>query len=107
MLQEPRNLLAVVAPNFVEMTDHGKMNWCCGGGGGVSSNERAEELRLKVFQRKKTQLDELKVDKLVSACANCRIMLEEGLEEYNMELPVIGLTELVAEHLAEDEREPS
>jgi len=107
VLQEPRNLLAVVAPNFVEMADHGKMNWCCGGGGGVSSNERAEELRLKVFQRKKTQLDELKVDKLVSACANCRIMLEEGLEEYNMELPVIGLTELVAEHLADDEREPS
>ena len=60
-----------------------------------------------MFQRKKTQLDELKVDKLVSACANCRIMLEEGLEEYNMELPVIGLTELVAEHLAQDEREPS
>ena len=28
-------------------------------------------------------------------------MLEEGLEEYNMELPVIGLTELVAEHLDE------
>jgi Fe-S oxidoreductase len=107
VLQEPRNLLAVVAPNFVEMTEHGKMNWCCGGGGGVSSNERAEELRLKVFQRKKTQLDELKVDKLVSACANCRIMLEEGLEEYNMELPVIGLTELVAEHLADQEREPS
>jgi Fe-S oxidoreductase len=107
VLQEPRNLLAAVAPNFVEMTEHGKMNWCCGGGGGVSSNERAEELRLKVFQRKKTQLDELKVDKLVSACANCRIMLEEGLEEYNMELPVIGLTELVAEHLADQEREPS
>jgi Fe-S oxidoreductase len=107
VLQEPRNLLAQVAPNFVEMTDHGKMNWCCGGGGGVSSNERAEGLRLKVFQRKKTQLDELGVDKLVSACANCRIMLEEGLEEYNMELPVIGLTELVAEHLVEDEREPS
>jgi Fe-S oxidoreductase len=107
VLQEPRNLLAQLAPNFVEMTDHGKMNWCCGGGGGVSSNERAEELRLKVFQRKKTQLDELKVDKLVSACANCRIMLEEGLEEYNMELPVIGLTELVAEHLAQGEREPS
>ncbi len=107
VLQEPRNLLAALAPNFVEMTDHGKMNWCCGGGGGVSSNERAEGLRLKVFQRKKTQLDELKVDKLVSACANCRIILEEGLEEYNMELPVVGLTELVAEHLADDEREPS
>jgi Fe-S oxidoreductase len=103
VLQQPRNLLNLVAPNFVEMTDHGKMNWCCGGGGGVSSNERAEPLRLRVFQRKKSQLDELKVDKLVTACANCRIMLEEGLEEYHLDLPVIGLTEMLAEHLAEDE----
>jgi Fe-S oxidoreductase len=102
VLQQPRNLLGMVAPNFVEMTDHGKMNWCCGGGGGVSSNERAETLRLKVFQRKKTQLDELKVEKLVTACANCRIMLEEGLEEYHLDLPVVGLTEMVAEYLAED-----
>lgn len=103
VLQQPRNLLSLVAPNFVEMTDHGKMNWCCGGGGGVSSNERAEPLRLQVFQRKKSQLDELNVDKLVTACANCRIMLEEGLEEYHLDLPVIGLTEMLAEHLVEDE----
>ena len=103
VLQQPRNLLSLVAPNFVEMTDHGKMNWCCGGGGGVSSNERAEPLRLQVFQRKKSQLDELHVDKLVTACANCRIMLEEGLEEYHLDLPVIGLTEMLAEHLVEDE----
>ena len=89
----------MVAPNFVEMTDHGKMTWCCGGGGGVSANERADELRAKVFNRKKAQLDELNVDMLVTACANCRLMLEEGLEENNMELPVVGLTEVLADHL--------
>jgi len=36
----------------------------------------------------------------VSACANCRIQLEEGLEENNMDIPVISLTETIAEHLA-------
>jgi|GEM_PF-3270075 len=36
---------------------------------------------------------------MVTACANCRLMLEEGLEENNMDMPVIGLTELIAEHL--------
>jgi len=78
------------------------MNWCCGGGGGVSASERADELRLKVFNRKKVQLQEVNVEVLVTACANCRLVLEEGLEENNMDMPVIGLSELVAEHLIED-----
>ena len=30
-------------------------------------------------------------------------MLEEGLEEYHLDLPVIGLTEMLAEYLVEDE----
>jgi len=102
VVEEPRRLLNMVAPNFVEMREHGKMNWCCGGGGGVSANERAEPLRLKSFKTKKVQLEELKVDVLVTACANCRIMLEEGLEHYSMELPVVGLTEMLAAHLVED-----
>ncbi|MEW8436988.1 MAG: (Fe-S)-binding protein [Candidatus Thiodiazotropha taylori] len=104
VLEPPRNLLKMVATNFVDMNDSREMNWCCGGGGGVSANERAEELRLKTFKRKKTQLDELNVDTLVTACANCRLIIEEGLEEYRMEMPVVGLTEMIAEHLVEDEK---
>jgi Fe-S oxidoreductase len=103
VLEEPRRLLNLVAGNFVEMEDHGKYNWCCGGGGGVSANERANPLRLKVFDRKKAQLESLHVDTLVSACANCRNMLEEGLEENDMAIDVVGLTELVADHLVEPE----
>ncbi|MES9971636.1 MAG: (Fe-S)-binding protein [Candidatus Thiodiazotropha sp.] len=102
VLEPPRNLLKMVASEFVEMQDSREMNWCCGGGGGVSANERAEALRLKVFKRKKTQLDELNVETLVTACANCRLIIEEGLEEYRMEIPVVGLTEMLAEHLVEE-----
>ncbi|MBT2990185.1 MAG: heterodisulfide reductase [gamma proteobacterium symbiont of Ctena orbiculata] len=105
VLEPPRNLLKMVASEFVDMHDAREMNWCCGGGGGVSANERAEELRLKVFKRKKTQLDELNVETLVTACANCRLVIEEGLEEYRMEIPVVGLTEMLAEHLVEDKSE--
>ena len=92
----------MVADNFVEMPEPGKMNWCCGAGGGVSSNERADDLRLKVFARKKAQLDAISVDGIVSACSNCRIHLEEGLEENHMDLPLLSLTETIAEHLAEE-----
>jgi Fe-S oxidoreductase len=102
VIDEPRNLINMISDNFVEMPDAGKMNWCCGAGGGVSANERADELRLKVFERKKAQLDEVKPDAIVSACSNCRIHLEDGLEEYNMDIPLLSLTEILAEHLAED-----
>lgn len=101
VVEQPRNLLKLVASNFVEMRDPGTLNWCCGAGGGVSANEEANEVKMKAFQRKKRQLDELKVETLVTACANCRIQLEEGLEENQMDLPVVGLTELLAEHLQE------
>jgi len=101
VINEPRNLINMFADNFVEMPDAGKMNWCCGAGGGVSSNERADEIRLKVFQRKKDQLDAIKPDAIISACSNCRIHLEDGLEEYGMDIPLMSLTETLAEHLAD------
>jgi len=101
VLEQPRHLLGELVSNFVEMPEAGQMNWCCGAGGGVSSNERADELRLMAFQRKKSQLDQIKVDGMVSACSNCRIHLEEGLEENHMDLPVLSLTETLAEHLAD------
>jgi Fe-S oxidoreductase len=104
VIKQPRNLLNMVAENFVEMPEAGVMNWCCGAGGGVSTIDSAADLRLKVFQRKKDQLDEISAEGLVSACANCRIHLEEGLEEYRMDIPVLSLTEIIAEHLAEESK---
>jgi Fe-S oxidoreductase len=101
VIDQPRNLINMVADNFVEMPDAGKMNWCCGAGGGVSTNERADEIRLKVFQRKKDQLDAIGAEGMVSACSNCRIHLEDGLEEYHMDIPVLSLTETLADHLVD------
>lgn len=103
VLDQPRNLLNMVAPNFVELPETGAMNWCCGGGGGVSSNERADELRLKVFSAKKRQLDAVNVEGLVTACSNCRHMLEDGLEGNEMhDIELLGITELIADHLVEE-----
>ncbi len=100
---QPRNLLRQVAANFVEMRDHGSMNWCCGGGGGVSSNERAEELKLTAFNRKKSQIDEIGVETVVTACSNCRMVMEDGVDANEMDVTLVGLTEMIAEHL-DDER---
>lgn len=104
VVQQPRDLLNMVATDFVEMADHGVMNWCCGGGGGVSANERADPLRAKAFHRKKKQLQDLGVTTLVTSCANCRIVLEEGLEDHDMDIEVIGLTEVLADRLVTREK---
>jgi len=99
--QEPRDLINSVSSNFVEMPCSGKWNWCCGGGGGVSANPDADDLRLKAFAIKKHQLNGAGAKTLVTSCSNCRNMLEDGIEEYEMDIEVIGLTELIADHLKE------
>jgi len=99
VIQQQRNLVDLVAEHFVDLHEHGKWQWCCGAGGGVSSNERAEELRLTAFRRKKAQIEEVSPDRIVTMCATCRTQLEEGLEHNNMDIPVVGLTEMLAERL--------
>jgi Fe-S oxidoreductase len=101
VVEEPRNLLQKISDNFVEMEDHGVRNWCCGGGGGASAIEEGEQLRLKAFKQKQKQIEKTEADTLVTACANCRIVLEEGMEFYNIDMPIVGLTELLSKHLVD------
>ncbi len=70
-----------------------------GGGGGVSSNERAEELKVTAFKRKQAHIDEIEVETVVTACSNCRMVMEDGVDNYEMDVTLIGLTELIAAHL--------
>jgi Fe-S oxidoreductase len=102
VMQQPRDLLNSVASDFVEMPCSNLWNWCCGGGGGVSANADADELRLKTFIIKKQQIEKTGARKLVTCCSNCRDMLEDGIEKYEMDIEVVGLTELIADHLKQD-----
>jgi Fe-S oxidoreductase len=100
--EQPRTLLSACATDFREMNETGIMNWCCGGGGGVSANERTEELRQVVFKKKKAQIDALGVKTVVTTCANCRVVMETAIEHLGADIVLLGLTEIVAEQLEEN-----
>jgi len=100
--QAPRRLMGNVSESFIEMPEHGAANFCCGGGGGVSAIHRAEKLRIAAFEPKKRQVEATGAEALVTACGNCRNVLEEAIDQYAMTLPVLGLTELVAQYLEPD-----
>lgn len=99
--EAPHRLAAAASANLVDMPGGGAASFCCGGGGGVSAIHRAEGLRFAAFACKKQQIEATGAEALVTACGNCRNVLEEAIEHDGMTLPVLGLTELVAQHLDE------
>jgi Fe-S oxidoreductase len=101
VLEAPEPLIQSVAENYIPIVDKQKWNWCCGGGGGASAvhTDEAEALRAKAFRIKKRQIEENGVNTMVTFCANCRIVIEEGFDHYEMNTQLLGLTELLAEHL--------
>ena len=67
-----------------------------------AAKKRQKDLKAKAdAKRKKAQIEEVEPERMVTMCATCRTQLEEGLEEFNMDIPVVGLTEMIADHLVE------
>ena len=85
VIQEPRNLLNMVADNFVETEQAGVMNWCCSGGGGVGANQRANDIQAQAFGRKKKQIQDVNPEKIVTMCSFCHTTLEDQLEAAEMD----------------------
>ena len=104
LTEAPRRLAGAGSANLVDMPGTGAANFCCGGGGGVSAIHRAEGLRFAAFEIKRRQIEATGAEALVTACGNCRNVLEEAIEHYGMTLPVLGLTEMVAQYLETETR---
>ena len=100
--QAPRDVMKHLGVDFREMQNGGDYNWCCGGGGGVVTIHRADELRYKVFKLKMDQVEATEADALLSSCANCRQSFDDAQNHYNWKYTAESLLELVAENL-EDE----
>ena len=99
---DARYLLDGFAPNFKEMSPTANSNWCCGGGGGVQAIARSAPIRYEVFKIKTKQVADTGTESLMSACANCRLTMDEAktASKWNGELS--SIVELLAEHLIEE-----
>ena len=96
-----RRVLAALGLDLIELQDHGVSGYCCGGGGGVVSNQRATPLRHKVFEMKKQQVEATGAKRFVTSCGQCRITLEMGAKHAHWDMPTESLLELVADNLAD------
>jgi len=96
-----RRVLAALGFELIELQDHGLTGYCCGGGGGVVSNQRATPLRHKVFEMKKAQVEATGAQRFVTSCGQCRITLEMGAKHAHWDKKTESLLELVADNLAD------
>ena len=96
-----RRVLAALGFELIELKDHGVTGYCCGGGGGVVSNQRATPLRNKVFELKKQQIEATGAKRFVTSCGQCRITFEMGAQHAHWDKATESLLELVADNLAD------
>ena len=97
----PRDVLKALGLELKELENHGELGWCCGGGGGVVSNTRADPIRYKAFDLKKREVDAAGADRFVTACGQCRITLTLGAKHFKWDRKVENLLEIVADNLAD------
>jgi Fe-S oxidoreductase len=96
----PREILAALGLELREMEDSGDLGYCCGGGGGVLANRRADALRYRAFAIKMRQVEATGAQQAVTSCANCRQSFDDGQAHYRWDRRMGSLLELVAERLA-------
>ena len=96
IVDQPRELLRAMAPDFVEMAPNGRQNYCCGGGGGTVSIEEMMDFRLEIGGKVKAdQLRATGADIVVAPCANCKKQLRQVIKHYELPMEVKGLHDLL------------
>ena len=96
IVDQPRELLKVIAKDYVEMTPRGERNYCCGGGGGTVSIDEMHEFRMTIGGKIKVdQIRATGADIVVAPCANCKKQLRELVKHHDLNVEIKGLHDLL------------
>jgi Fe-S oxidoreductase len=102
LIQEPRDILNILAPkSFKEMTPNREQAICCGGGGGVIAIKAADEQRFAAFELKIDQVNQVGAKTVAMSCSNCRLQFTSSVEHFKLDWKVAGLAQMVADALVE------
>ena len=100
--EEPRWVLDACGVSLKEPGHHGENTFCCGAGGAqlFLADDRREENRERVNQRRFAELLKTKATTVAVACPYCPIMLRDAAGHAKRdEVAILDLAELVASRL--------
>lgn len=97
LFEEPRRILKAITQDFREMTPNRERNFCCGGGAGLVAVPEWQDTRMKAGKPKAEQIRDTKAEVVVASCDNCRHQIDELSNTYDLEVKVVGLSELVSQ----------
>jgi [DsrC]-trisulfide reductase subunit K len=96
ILNQPRDVLKAFCGDYAEMAPNGRMNLCCGGGGGTVSIDEIRPYRTVVSGRLKSeQIRKTGAHFCVAPCANCKKQLRELMEDQGVSCEIVGLHDLI------------
>jgi Fe-S oxidoreductase len=96
IVNQPREVLRAFCTDYTEMTPKGRMNICCGGGGGTVSLDEIRRYRTSVGGNLKAeQIRRTEAKYCVAPCANCKKQLRELMEDQGVGCEIVGLHDLI------------
>lgn len=101
-INEPREILKILAPkSFKEMSPNREEAICCGGGGGVIAIKKADPVRYAAFGLKIDQVNKVGAKTVTMTCSNCRLQFTDGVDHFNLDWKITGLAQMVADALVD------
>jgi len=101
-INEPREILKIIAPNaFKEMSPNREQSVCCGGGGGVIAIKDADPIRYDAFKLKIDQVNAVGAETVTMTCSNCRLQFTDCVDHFKLDWKITGLAQMVADALEE------
>ena len=98
--EEGRKIMPYIAEDFRDMSPDREYNHCCGGGGGfIPMGPEFKERRMVSGRIKAEQIEETGAKIVITPCHNCYDQINDLNKEYNLDIKVLSLKEVICESM--------